>query len=242
MTSIPMDPSFGDHHSEQGFGDSAAVTDIDWGDLQGLTEFPAWPTAQESMSLDLWSDSISSSLSRIQSPCVDDSSSYFSDSLPNSDAQELYLPNPYPSSLLPLDTIPTSGVNSLPSAPLPGAIVPHATSLLASIPGQERPPYAPNTSVQLPDNVSLGLLDGNNNNTVADGERDGGMSQNNPRSKGSSSRKQKADNALVGMNDGSVPKPVEARRLACVHTLPGHLEKGGYSHLRKGSRANKNGT
>lgn len=82
VTSLLMDPSFGtgNQYSEQGFGDPT-LTDIDLSNLQG----PNTVQEQESMPLDLWFDSLSSSLSEIQSVPADDSSLYFPDLLPNSD-------------------------------------------------------------------------------------------------------------------------------------------------------------
>lgn len=176
-TSLLMDPSFGDQSSEQSFG-NLTMTDIDWSNLQ----VPNGLQAQESVSSDLWFDSIVGSHSAIHSPTTDVSSSFFPDQLPNLDAQELYLPDAYPSSLLPPEIVLIGDVNPAPSVPRLGAIVPHATPLLASI------------------------LDGTDNNAIADRGQGGGMLQDNPGNKRRGARKRKADNALVGMKDGGAPK------------------------------------
>ena len=202
--SLLTDLSFGNQYSEQSFDDST-MTGIDWTSLQGLQVNGVPP--QENMSSDLWFDGISSSFSSIQSPHMDDSSSLFPDLLSNSDAQELYLPDAYPSSLFQPDIVPISGVNPPPSAPLTGALSPHATPPPASIPSQGYPPHASDTSIQSPANISLGLMDGKDDDAVPDGRQGGGISQGNPGNRRRSARKRKADDALVGTKDGGPPKP-----------------------------------
>ena len=197
-TSLLMGQSFGtgNQYSGQGFGDPT-LTDIDLSNLQG----PNTVQEQEGMPSDLWFDNLSSSLSEIQSIPADDSSSCFPDLLPNSDAQELYLPDAYPSSLFQPDIVPIAGVNLPPPTPLTGALAPHATPLLASIPSQGYPP------TQLP---ATGLTDGKDSDTVLDGRQGGGTSvtsQGNPGNRRKSTRKRKANDALVDTKDGSTPKP-----------------------------------
>ena len=207
-TSLLTDPSFGNQYSEEDF-DNSTMTGIDWSSLQGLQVNGVQAQDSESMPSDLWFDGISNSFSSIQSPHSDDSSSFFPDLLPNSDTQELYLPDAYPSSelLLPLVIPPIGGVNPPPSAPLPGAIVPHATPPPASIPEQGRPPHASDTSIQFPANISLGLMGGKDNDAVPDGRKGGGMSQGNPGNERRSTRKRKADDALIGTKDDGAQKP-----------------------------------
>jgi len=207
-TSLLTDPSFGNQYSEEDF-DNSTMTGIDWSSLQGLQVNGVQAQDSESMPSDLWFDGISNSFSSIQSPHTDDSSLFFSDLLPNSDAPELYLPDAYPSSelLLPPVILPIGSVNPPPSAPLPGAIVPHATPPPASIPGQGRPPHASDTSTQLPANISLGLMGGKDNDAVPDGRKGGRMSQGNPGNERRSTRKRKADDALIGTKDDGAPEP-----------------------------------
>lgn len=201
-TSLSMDLPFGNQYNEQ--------CGVDWSTLQGLQVNRV--QAQESMPSDLWFDSISSSFLSIQSLHMDDSPTFFPDLLSNSDAPELYLPDAYPFSelLLPLAILPIGGINPLinppPKAPLPGAIVPHTTPLPASIPGQGHSPHASNTSIQLPTNTSLGLMGGNDNDTVTNGRKGGRMLQGNPGNIRRSTRKRKEDNALIGMKDDGTPK------------------------------------
>jgi hypothetical protein len=134
------------------------------------------------VSSDLWFNSIVGSHLGIHSPTTDVSFSFFSDQLPNLNAQELYLPDAYLSLLFPLEIVLIGDVNPTPSVPCPGAIVLHATPLLASI------------------------LDRTDNDAIADQRQGGGMLQDNPRNKRRGVRKRKADNALVGMKDGGTSK------------------------------------
>ena len=197
-TSLLIDPPFGNQYNEQ--------CGIDWGTLQGLQVNGV--QAQESMPSDLWFDGISSSFSSIQSLHTDDSPTFFPDLLSNSDAPELYLPDAYPSSklLLPPVILPIGGINPPPEAPLPGAIVPHTTPPPASIPGQGHSPHASDTSIQLPTNTSLGLMGGKDNDAVTDGRKGGRVSQGNPGNIRRSTRKRKADDALIGTKDDCTPK------------------------------------
>jgi hypothetical protein len=95
-----MGSSFGNQYNPGFFNSS----EIDWSALQ--VQEPNALQAQEDMPLDwLFDSSTTDSLSAIQSPATDHSYLLLPDPLLNSDsdAQELYLPDAYPSSLLPPD-------------------------------------------------------------------------------------------------------------------------------------------
>ena len=166
---------------------------------------------QENMPSDLWFDGISSPFPQVGQQNMNpafDPFSFLPDPSANDGTQELYLPNAYSplGSLLPPDIISMGGVNPPPSAPLTGTIVPHVTPPLVSIPTQECHLHPPNTSIQLPGNLSLGLLDEKGNEAVTD-ERRGGQSQRDSGKKGGCATKRKADDALVGTKDSGAPKP-----------------------------------
>jgi len=198
-------PSFGSRYDDQGFTSSSS--EIDWGMLQESNGLQG----QDKMPSDLWFDSISSSFPQVGQQNTNPAfnpSSFLPDPLPNNSAQELYLPNAHssPGLLFPLDNVSISGINLPPSAPLTGNVLPHVTPPLVSIPTQECHLHPPSTSVQLPANLSLGLLDGKSNEAVIDEGRDG-QSQRDPGKKGRGARKRKADDALVGAKDSGAPKP-----------------------------------
>jgi len=200
-----MSPSFGSQYDNQGFTSSS--TEIDWSMLQESNRLQA----QENMPSNLWFDGISSSFPQVGQQNTNpafDPSLFLPDPLPNNGAQELYLPNAHLplGSLLPLDIISIDGINPPLSAPLTGTVVPHVTPPLVSIPTQECHLHPPSMSIQLPANISLGLLDGKGDKAVAD-ERHGGQSQRDSGKKEGGARKRKADDALVGMKDSGAPKP-----------------------------------
>ena len=196
-TSLLMGSSLGSQYNNHSFFNS---TEIDWSALQ--VPGPDTLQVQEDMPSDLWfNSSTTDSLSAIQSPYTDNSSSFLLDPLPNSDsdAQELYLPDAYPPSLLSPDIAQIDGAAS---APLPGAIVSCITPPLVSVP-QERP-RAPSPFIQFPANQPLALVDGKDNKASADGRRGGGKLRGNSGNKKGGTRKRKADDTLVGtMDDGT---------------------------------------
>lgn len=198
-TSLLMGSSFNQYNNHS-FFDS---TEIDWSALQ--VQGSDALQVQEDMPSDLWfNGSTTDSMSAIQSPYTDNSSSFLLDPLPNSnsDAQELYLPDAYPPSLLPPDIAQIDGAAS---APLPGAIVSCITPPLVSVP-LERPPRAPSPFIQFPANQLLALVDGKDNKAGADGRRGGGKSRGNSGNKRGGTRKRKADDTLVGAMDGGASK------------------------------------
>lgn len=197
---LSMSPSLGSQFDDQGFTSSSS--EIDWSMLQESN-------GQENLPSDLWFDGISSSFPQVGQQNMNPAfnpSSFLPDPSPNNGAQELYLPNAHSSSgsLFLSDITSIGGINLPPSAPPTGTVVPHVMPLLISIPTQEYHLHPPSTSIQLPANLSLGLLDGKGDEAVTNERRDG-QSQRDSGKKGS--RKRKADDALVGTKDRGAPKP-----------------------------------
>jgi len=194
--------TFGAQYNDQDFSNS---TEIGWNTLQGPNRLQ--PSGD--MPSNLWFDSIPDALPQDgyqdMNPAFDPSS-FLLDPLPNSDSQGLYLPHMYSSSLLPLDIIPIGGSNPPPSVPLPGAIVLHVAPPLASIPAQEYPPNMSSMSIQSPDTILLGFLDGKASEAAADEGQGGDSLQGDSRNKNRGGRKRKADSDLEGMEDSGVSK------------------------------------
>ena len=190
--------TFGAQYNGQDFSN---LTEIGWNTLQG----PNGLQPSGDMPSNLWFDSIPNALPQDgyqdMNPAFDPSS-FLPDLLPNSDSQGLYLPGVYSSksSLLPPDIIPIGGADPPPSVPLPGAIVPHVTPPLASIPAQDYPLNMSSMSIKSPDDLLLGFLDGKANEAAAD------KGQGDSRNKRGRGRKRKADSDLEGMKDGGVSK------------------------------------
>jgi len=194
--------TFDAQYNDQDFSNS---TEIGWNTLQGPNRLQ--PSGD--MPSNLWFDSIPDTLPQDgyqdMNPAFDPSS-FLLDPLPNSDSQGLYLPRMYSSSLLPPDIIPIGGSNPPPSVPLPGAIVPHVAPPLASIPAQEYPLNMASVSIQSPDILLLGFLDGKANEAAADEGRGGDSLQGDSGNKNRGGGKRKADSDLEGMEDSGVSK------------------------------------
>ena len=194
--------AFGDQFNDQDFSNP---TEIGWSALQGSNGLQT----SGNMPSNLWFDSLPDALPQGGYQNINpafDPSPFLLDPLPNSDSQRLYLPGVYSSLLLPPDIIP-GGANPPLSVHLPGAIVPHVTPPLASIPAQEYPLNVSTTSIQSTDNLLLGFLDGKANEAAAD-ERQGGENlQGDSRNRRRSRRKRKADSVLEGTMDSRVLKP-----------------------------------
>ena len=198
-----MSPSFGSQYDDQGFTSSS--TEIDWSMLQESDG----SQAQENTASD-WFDSISSSFPQVGQqnanpafdPCL-----FLPDPSPNKGAQECYLPNAHSLSslLLPPDIVSSSDIYPPPSAPLTGSAVPHVMPPLVSISTQECHLHPPSMPIQLPANLSPGLLDGKGDEAVAD-ERHDGQPQRDSGKKGGGGRKRKAVDALVGTKDDGTPQ------------------------------------
>ena len=201
--SLLMSSSFGNQYNNAGFTGNS--TEIDWSFLQGFDGLPAPGTPSN-----FWFDSTTSSLHDGQQNAYPafDSSSFLSDPLPNSDVQELFLPDAYSSSgsLLQPDIISTDGIDPSPSTPLETGL-PCIASPRTSISTQECNQHLPRTSIQPPANLPPSLLVKKDNGSATDGKQHGEQPQADRGNERGGARKRKVNDALEGVKDDGASKP-----------------------------------